>query len=103
MRVPRLTNGLVSRGSVGADREGRRMISHEFLRMDSANHEDMLTDAAVHVLAEAGANGLSHRAIADWLRVSPARVSQMISRERLRVVVTARFALRWSSWIEFRR
>ncbi len=79
------------------------MISHAFLRLDSANREDMLTDAAVNVLAGEGAVGLTLRAVADWLKVTPARVSQMVSRRQLPYVVTARFAQRWSSWVEYQR
>jgi hypothetical protein len=60
----------------------------------------MLTDAAVHVLAAQGAVGLTTKAIADWLRVTPARVSQMATLEHLRLVVTARFANRLLDWIE---
>lgn len=57
------------------------MLPSELLRLDSASTEDMLTDAAVHVLAEKGAAGLTTKAIADWLRVTPARVSQLVRRE----------------------
>ena len=78
------------------------MIAREFLRLHSANTEDMLTDAAVHVLAAGGAEALSLKAVARWLRVTPARVSQMVTRDRLPFVVTARFALRWTDWIEER-
>ncbi len=79
------------------------MISAAFLRLDSAHPDDMLTDAAVQVLAVHGARGLSHRAIADCLRVTPARISQLVSRDRLAFVVTARFIQRWAAWIEYRR
>lgn len=79
------------------------MISHAFLRLDSASREDMLTDAAVHVLAAGGAVGLTLRAVADWLNVTPARVSQMVSRHQLPYLVTVRFVQRWSSWVEYQR
>lgn len=79
------------------------MISPEFLRLGSGHPDDMLTDAAVCVLAERGAAGLTHRALADWLHVSSARVSQLVSRDRLPFVVTARYVERWCGWVEFRR
>jgi hypothetical protein len=79
------------------------MLPHAFLRLDSASTEDMLTDAAVHVLAAKGATGLTIRAVAEWLRVTPPRVSQMASRAHLIEVVTARFGIRWIDWIEYRR
>jgi hypothetical protein len=79
------------------------MISHAFLRLDSASREDLLTDAAVNVLAAEGAVGLTLRAVADWLQVTPARVSQMVSRDELPYLVAARFAQRWSGWIEYQR
>lgn len=79
------------------------MIAPAFLRLDSASTEDMLTDAAVHVLAEKGGTGLTMRAIGEWLRVTPPRVSQMVTRNDLDLVVTARFAQRWAEWIEYRR
>jgi hypothetical protein len=78
------------------------MIPRALLRRDSASHEDMLTDAAVHVVADHGLAGLTTKAIAAWLRVTPARVSQMATREHLRLVVTARFANRLLDWIEQR-
>lgn len=78
------------------------MIPRALLRLDSASQEDMLTDAAVHVLADHGLVGLTTKAIADWLRVTPARVSQMATREQLRLMVTARFANRMLDWIEQR-
>ena len=37
------------------------MLPHPFLRLDSASTEDMLTDAAVHVLAAKGATGFDHQ------------------------------------------
>jgi hypothetical protein len=46
----------------------------------------------VHVLSEKGAVGLTIKAIADWLRVTPGRVSQMTTRHHLVLVVAARFA-----------
>jgi len=79
------------------------MMHSAFLRLDSASTEDMLTDAAVHVLTENGAAGLTSRSVADWLGVTPARVSQMVTREQLVAVVAARFANRWLDWIEYRR
>jgi hypothetical protein len=79
------------------------MLPRAFLRLDSANVEDMLTDAALHVLAAHGATGLSIKAVAEWLRVSPPRVSQMVTRDRLTLVVAARFAQRWIDWIGYRR
>jgi hypothetical protein len=77
------------------------MIPRALLRRDSASHEDMLTDAAVHVLADHGVVGLTTKAVAAWLRVTPARVSQMATREHLRLVVTW-FANRLLDWIEQR-
>jgi hypothetical protein len=79
------------------------MMHRAFLRLDSASTEDMLTDAAVHVLAENGAAGLTSRSVADWLGVTPARVSQMVRREHLVAVAATRFANRWLDWIEYRR
>ncbi len=79
------------------------MLPRQFLRLDSASTEDMLTDAATHVLAAGGATALSLRAVAAWLKVTPARVSQLVTRDQLPVVVAARFAQRWVDWIEFRR
>ncbi len=76
------------------------MVPRAFLRLNSASTEDMLTDAAVHVLAFNGALGLTTRAVADWLRVTPARVSQMVRREQLTFVVAARFANRLLDHIE---
>jgi len=79
------------------------MLPRQFLRLDSASTEDMLTDAAAHVLAAGGATALSLRAVAAWLKVTPARVSQLVTRDQLPVVVAARFAQRWVDWIEYRR
>jgi hypothetical protein len=79
------------------------MVHRAFLRLDSLSVEDMVTDAAVHVLAEQGAAGLSVKAVAAWLKVSRQRGSQMVTRERLSAVVAAHFANRWLEWIEFRR
>ena len=91
------------RGSVGVTGNADRMLPHAFLRLDSASTEDMLTDAAVHVLAAKGATGLTIRAVAEWLRVTPPRVSQLATRDHLIEVVTARFGIRWMNWIEHRR
>jgi len=79
------------------------MMDHAFFRLNSCSTDDMLTDAAVHVLAHKGAVGLSLKAVADWLRVTPSRVSQLTNRDQLMIVVTARFANRWLDWIEPRR
>jgi hypothetical protein len=78
------------------------MMPRCFLRLDSASPDDMLTDAAVHVLSDKGAVGLTIKAVADWLRVTPGRVSQLTKRDHMVFVVAARFANRWLDWIEQR-
>ena len=79
------------------------MIDPAFLRLSSASYEDMLTDAAVHVVAERGAAGLSTSASLSWLRVTPQRVSQMVRRDDFPGVVAARFCTRWTDWLDDRR
>lgn len=69
------------------------------LRPGSCNYDDILTDAAVHILREHGLRGLSIRAVADWMRITPAAVSHHVNRDQLMVLVSGRFGARWLGWI----
>ena len=47
------------------------MTSNPFLRPDDCRYEEILTDAAVHVLATTGVDRFSVAAMARWMKVTP--------------------------------
>jgi AcrR family transcriptional regulator len=72
------------------------------LRPFSASWVDIYTDGAIHVINEQGLGGLTVRALADWMGVTPASVSQRTSRDQLVADVVDQFCHRWLQWIDDR-
>jgi AcrR family transcriptional regulator len=69
-----------------------------FLEPDNPNLAAMLGDAAVHLLAAHGVDGLSSRAMARYLGVTGPALTQQASRsEQIRLMVIA-FTRRWLLW-----
>lgn len=64
-----------------------------FLRMDDPHPSEILTDAAVHVLAERGLASFSVGALARWMKVTPAAVLKATSRAQVIEIVCARVRL----------
>lgn len=59
-----------------------------------------VTDAAIGLLAETGVAGLTSRAIASRLRVTPSALSQQGGRQNLLRLVFLLFADRWEDWVD---
>jgi phosphoribosyl-AMP cyclohydrolase len=78
-----------------------------FLRLDSPNYSEMLTDAVVHVLQDRGVERLSLGGIARWMGVTPSTVIQRVGPKAVvleRVLgVFARRWLAWAGWPELGR
>jgi hypothetical protein len=69
-----------------------------FLRPDSADYAEVLTDATVHVLGARGIDRFSVRAIARWMGVVPSTVLGEYSRARVLELVCICFEDRWLQW-----
>ena len=69
-----------------------------FLRPNSLDYAEILTDAAVHVLGAKGIDRLSVRAIAGWMRVVPSTILGEYSRSRVLELVCICFEDRWLQW-----
>lgn len=72
------------------------------LRPTSANYLDILTDAALHIVRDQGMGGLTVRAVADWVGVTPAAVSQRTTRQQMVSGVVELFCERWLTWVSGR-
>jgi hypothetical protein len=73
------------------------MYSH-FLRLDDRDYPEILTDAAVHVLDAQGVDRFSVRALARWMKVTPAAVLNEYSRARVLELINICFSRRWLAW-----
>lgn len=71
-----------------------------FLRPDAVGLGQAVTDAAIGLLAETGVAGLTSRAVASRLRVTPSALSQQGGRKNLLRLVFVLFADRWEAWID---
>ena len=69
-----------------------------FLRPYDAGLAEVVTDAAVHILAGHGVDRFSIRAIARWMRVTPAYLLNDFSRARLLEIIVITFGDRWLGW-----
>jgi hypothetical protein len=69
-----------------------------FLRPDDRYYPEILTDAAVHVLGGRGFDRFSVRALARWMKVSPAAVLNEFTRARVLEVINICFCRRWLAW-----
>jgi hypothetical protein len=69
-----------------------------FLRPESVDYAEILTDATVHVLGARGIDRFSVRAIAAWMRVVPSTVLGEFSRARVLELVCICFEDRWLQW-----
>jgi len=74
------------------------MISNPFLRPDDRRYEEILTDAAVHVLETTGVDRFSVAAMARWMKVSPEAIHNNYSRARVLELVAICFSNRWLRW-----
>jgi hypothetical protein len=74
------------------------MTSNPFLRPDDCRYEEILTDAAVHVLETTGVDRFSVAAMARWMKVTPVAVNNHYSRARVLDLVTICFSRRWLGW-----
>jgi AcrR family transcriptional regulator len=75
-------------------------VHSPFLRPDAIGHGNAVADAAICLLAETGVSGLTSRAIASRLRVTPSALSQQGGRENLLRLVFFLFADRWENWVD---
>jgi hypothetical protein len=73
-------------------------VESPFLRPDSNEYAEILTDATVHVLGAGGIDRFSIRAIARWMRVVPSTVLGEFSRARVLELVCICFEDRWLQW-----
>lgn len=73
-------------------------MTSPFLLPDHCDYAEVLTDAAVQVLATRGVATFSVSAMARWMKVSPQAALNMYSRSRVIEVVTICFAKRWLAW-----
>jgi len=73
-------------------------MSSPFLLPDHRDYPEVLTDAAVHVLATRGVASFSISAMARWMKVSPQAALNMYSRSRTIELVTICFSKRWLRW-----
>jgi hypothetical protein len=69
-----------------------------FLRPDDRDYPEILTDAAVHVLGGQGVDRFSVRALARWMKVTPAAVLNDYSRARVLELINICFCRRWLAW-----
>jgi len=69
-----------------------------FLRPDERDYPEILTDAAVHVLGGQGFDRFSVRALARWMKITPAAVLNDYSRARVLELINIRFGNRWLAW-----
>ena len=69
-----------------------------FLRMDDPRLPEILTDAAIHVLGSGGIDRFSVRALARWMKVTPAAVLNDFSRARVLELIIIAFEKRWLAW-----
>jgi hypothetical protein len=74
--------------------------SEPFLCPDSIHLGDMVADAAVRILEQTAITGLSSRAVAAWLRVSPSALTQRADRAELIRLIVIFFVDRWSRWVD---
>lgn len=79
------------------------MDDNPFTRLDSASWDDLLTDAALRVLAEDGLLGLSVRAIAARIGITGPALTQRWkgdrgARARILQIVVLTFGERWHYW-----
>lgn len=75
-------------------------FSGPFVRPDSPHLGDMVADAAVRILEQTAVTGLSSRAVAAGLRVSPSALTQRADRAELLRLVFVFFVDRWSRWVD---
>jgi len=79
--------------------QDRGPVAGLFVRLDSLDYADMLTDAAVSLLINRGIDELSVRAIAGWLGVtSPTVTIRGGGRDRVLELVVSTFGRRWLAW-----
>jgi hypothetical protein len=69
-----------------------------FLRPDSARYDDILADGVVHLLRTSGVDGLSVRALARWMKVTPSAVTQRAGRADSIVLIARALGQRWLQW-----
>ena len=69
-----------------------------FLRPDDRDYAEILTDATIHVLGAQGVDRWSVRAVARWMKVTPAAVLNDYSRRRVLEIVIICFERRWLAW-----
>ena len=69
-----------------------------FLRPTDPRLAEIVTDGAVHILAGHGVDRFSIRAIARWMRVTPAYLLNDFSRARLVEIILITFGDRWIQW-----
>jgi AcrR family transcriptional regulator len=73
-------------------------MDNPFMRPFDPGIPEIVTDAAVHILASQGVDRFSVRAIARWMRVTPAYLLNDYSRSRLLEIILISFADRWIEW-----
>jgi len=69
-----------------------------FLRSDHPGYPEILTDATIHVLGARGIDRWSIRALARWMKVTPAAVLNDYTRARVLEIVIICFERRWLAW-----
>ena len=79
-------------------------FSDPFLRDDSCDRGDMMTDAAVRILDEHGASGLTVSAVARHIGLTPQALTLRFggsrgARYRVLQLATVSFCRRWEGWI----
>jgi hypothetical protein len=82
---------------IHADGKGLGMDS-PFLRLDDPGIPAVLTDATVNVLGARGIDRFSVRALARWMKTTPAAVLNNYSRARVLEIVIITFERRWLEW-----
>ena len=71
-----------------------------FLRLDNPHYAEMLTDAALCVLMDRGVDGLSVRAMAGWMKVTPESILNRYSRAQVIELLIVTFGHRWLQWVD---
>ncbi|WP_157544782.1 hypothetical protein [Nocardioides halotolerans] len=66
--------------------------------MDDREYAEILTDAAFFVISGKGVDRFSVRALARWMKVSPAAILNDYSRGRTLAMIAGRFGQRWLAW-----
>lgn len=69
-----------------------------FLRYSSALHRDVVTDGFIRLLADAGIDAFSMAALARWMKVSPAAVTQRAAKAETLRLIAVSMTERWLRW-----